>query len=138
MPMLPDADVLSRSIVGALGITFLPPEGEVVRATMPCDDRTCQPFGFLSGGAMLALQECLAGCGSMLRLPEGQTAVGSTVQASHVRPKARGGLVIGRGTLLHEGRTTHLWNVDVLDMESGRLISTARILNQIIPVPARP
>ncbi|MDO5536191.1 MAG: PaaI family thioesterase [Desulfovibrionaceae bacterium] len=141
----PDIEELIRqantipSIVTTLGITFLSPasfegeEGEV-RATMPADDATCQPFGYLSGGAMLALQESLAGIGSVLRLPPALKPVGASVTANHVSGKAKGGLVLGRATLLHEGRSTHLWNVDVLDGESGRLISTARVLNHIIPL----
>ncbi len=139
---MPDAAQVQASIVGTLGIDFLPPgsfdgvEGEV-RATMPCDERTCQPYGILSGGALLALQETLAGCGSMLRLPPDRMAVGCSVQASHVASCRKGGRVMGRATLVHEGRSTHLWNVDVLDMESGRLLSTARVLNQIISAAPR-
>ncbi len=101
---------------------------------MPCDERTCQPFGFISGGAMLALEETLAGYGSVLRLPDSMKPVGGSVMANHVAAKAKGGQVRGRATLIHEGRSTHLWNVDVFDMETGRLLSTGRILNHIIPM----
>lgn len=134
-----DGNNLGPCIVTTLGIRFLPEDsfrgedGEV-RATMPADDATCQPYGFLSGGAMLSLQETLAGYGSMRRLPADLKPVGASVMASHVGAKAKGGLVLGKATLVHEGHSTHLWNVDVVDMESGRLLSTARILNQIIPL----
>lgn len=126
------------SLITQLGITFLPQDDAAkasgtVEAVMPCNERTCQPFGFMSGGAMLALEETLAGYGSVLRLPENMKPVGGSVMASHVAAKAKGGQVRGRGTLIHEGKTTHLWNVDVFDMETGRLLSTGRILNHIIP-----
>lgn len=127
------------SMITQLGITFLPQDDAAkaagtVEAVMPCDERTCQPFGFISGGAMLALEETLAGYGSVLRLPDSMKPVGGSVMANHVAAKAKGGQVRGRATLIHEGRSTHLWNVDVFDMETGRLLSTGRVLNHIIPM----
>lgn len=125
------------SLLTALGIRLLPKEADAdgtVYADMPCDERTCQPFGYLSGGAMLALEETLAGYGSVLRLPASLKPVGGSVAASHVAPKAKGGSVKAKATLIHEGRKTHLWNVDVLDAETGRLLSTARVVNHIIPL----
>lgn len=142
-PSEPSPEVRSMfsapSLITQLGITFLPQDQDelkngTVQAVMPCDEKTCQPFGFLSGGAMLALEETLAGYGSVLRLPENLKPVGGSVMASHVAAKPKGGQVRGRATLIHEGRTTHLWNVDVFDMETGRLLSTGRILNHIIPL----
>ena len=130
---------MQASIVGTLGITFLPAELEgadanlVVRATMPCDERTCQPFGYLSGGASLALAETLAGYGSMLLLAMGERPVGATMSANHVSALKRGRMAQGVATLLHLGRTTHVWNVDIVDAEDGRLVSTARVLNHILP-----
>ena len=131
-----DKTILSapNTIVSNLGLELLPPDGpcpEVVRASMPVDHRTCQPFGYLSGGASLALAETLAGYGSVLNLPEIMKPVGSSITAQHVRPVPLGGSVHGTATLLHKGHTTHLWNVDIVDDE-GRLISTARVLNQIV------
>lgn len=119
------------SIVTTLGIVFLPPEKDFVRATMPADDRTCQPFGLLSGGASLALAEAVAGYGSCLLCDKGELAVGIQVSASHLRTVPKGKTVTATGTVLHKGKTTHVWNVDIHD-DMGRLISTARVTNQII------
>ena len=132
---------MQASIVGALGIAFLPAELEgtgpdarlVVRASMPCDERTCQPFGYLSGGASLALAETLAGYGSMLLLENGERPVGATVSANHVSGLKKGKIAQGVATLVHLGRTTHVWNVDIVDPAEGRLVSTARVLNHILP-----
>ena len=119
----------------ALGMAFYPVDPDaspvVARADMPVDGRTGQPFGFLSGGASLALAETLAGYGSVAILPEGRKPVGGSVSASHVSAVPMGQQVHAVATLLHRGRSTHLWNVDVL-AEDGRLVSTARVLNHII------
>ena len=119
----------------ALGMAFEPVDASaspvVARASMPVGASTCQPFGFLSGGASLALAETLAGYGSVALLPDDKKPVGSAVSASHVAAVPAGHTVRGVATLLHRGRSTHLWNVDIL-AEDGRLVSTARVLNHIV------
>ena len=48
-----------------LGMHFIStPEPDTLQATMKVDERNRQPFGFLSGGASLALAENVAGIGS--------------------------------------------------------------------------
>ena len=148
VPGLHPADLqtpdLSRCLVGALGIRLVgsDPQGSnepgspdwALLAQMPVDERTCQPYGFLSGGASLALAETLAGYASALLLPDTLKPVGVTVTANHVSAAPVGHTVQGRATLVHLGRTTHVWNVDITDTDTGRLISTARVLNQILPI----
>ena len=59
-----------------LGMHFIStPEPDTLQATMKVDERNRQPFGFLSGGASLALAENVAGIGSLALCP-GQIAVG--------------------------------------------------------------
>ena len=55
----------SNSMAEHLGIRFMPSATDEVRAEMPVDHRTSQPFGMLNGGASLALAEIAAGHGSM-------------------------------------------------------------------------
>ena len=64
---LPD---LSCSMGAHLGIQFLEMEEGYVKAQMPVDERTCQPFGILNGGASLALAEIVAGHGSIPLCPQ--------------------------------------------------------------------
>ena len=56
------SDGLSKT----LGMHFIStPEPDTLQASMKVDERNKQPFGFLSGGASLALAENLAGVGSL-------------------------------------------------------------------------
>ena len=98
---------------------------------MPVDARTCQPFGILNGGASLALAEIVAGHGSVPLCSPDQMPCGIQVSANHVRMVRTGSYVEATGRLIHRGRTSHIWNVDITDPE-GRLVSTARIVNQIV------
>ena len=115
----------------ALGMEFLStPEADTCMAQMRVDERNRQPFGFLSGGASLALAENVAGVGSSSLCP-GCACVGIEVSGSHVKAVAEGDTVTAFARLLHGGKTLHVWNVDIKD-SSGELISNVRVTNYII------
>ena len=115
----------------ALGMEFVStPEDDTCMARMKVDERNRQPFGFLSGGASLALAENVAGVGSSSLCP-GCACVGIEVSGSHVKAVAEGDTVTAFARLLHKGTTLHVWNVDIKDT-SGELISNVRVTNYII------
>lgn len=115
----------------ALGMEFLStPEDDMCIARMQVDERNRQPFGFLSGGASLALAENVAGVGSSALCP-GCACVGIEVSGSHVKAVAEGDTVTAYARLLHHGTTLHVWNVDIKDT-AGDLISNVRVTNYII------
>lgn len=99
-------------------------------ARMKVDERNRQPFGFLSGGASLALAENVAGVGSSALCP-GCACVGIEVSGSHVQAVAEGDTVTAYARLQHSGKTLHVWQVDIKN-SAGELISTVRVTNYII------
>ena len=115
----------------ALGMEFIStPEVDTCMARMKVDERNRQPFGFLSGGASLALAENVAGVASSAMCP-GCACVGIEVSGNHVKAVVEGDTVTAYAHLLHEGTTLHVWNVDIKDT-SGELISNVRVTNYII------
>lgn len=125
-----------HSMLGHLGMKLIETDSdEVVKASMPVNELTCQPFGVLCGGASIALAEVLAGYGSWRLIAEDELPVGAQVSANHVSSVRAPSVVIAEATILHRGKRTHLWNVDV-KTEDGKLVSTARVLNSIIKVKA--
>lgn len=115
----------------ALGMEFIStPEDDVCMARMKVDERNRQPFGFLSGGASLALAENVAGVGSSSLCP-GQMCVGIEVSGSHVRAVSEGDTVTAVARLQHQGTTLHVWHVEISN-SAGELISTVRVTNYII------
>ena len=115
----------------ALGMEFIStPEGDTCMARMKVDERNRQPFGFLSGGASLALAENVAGVGSSALCP-GCACVGIEVSGSHVKAVAEGDTVTAYARLLHKGTTLHVWNVDIKDTADD-LISNVRVTNYVI------
>lgn len=115
----------------ALGMEFIStPEDDVCMARMKVDERNRQPFGFLSGGASLALAENVAGVGSSSLCP-GKMCVGIEVSGSHVKAVIEGDTVTAVGRLQHQGTTLHVWHVEISN-SAGELISTVRVTNYII------
>ena len=115
----------------ALGMEFIStPEDDTCMARMKVDERNRQPFGFLSGGASLALAENLAGVASLALCP-GCACVGIEVSGSHVKAVVEGDTVTAHARMLHKGTTLHVWNVDIKDT-ANELISNVRVTNYII------
>jgi len=115
----------------ALGMEFIStPDENMCMAKMKVDERNRQPFGFLSGGASLALAENLAGVGSSSLCP-GKICVGISVSGEHVKAVVEGDTVTAIARLVSSGRKLHVWDVQIKDT-SGDLISTVHVTNYII------
>jgi 1,4-dihydroxy-2-naphthoyl-CoA hydrolase len=82
--------------------------------TMPVDERHVQPMGFLHGGASVVLAETVATVGAWLNCPEGKTAFGTEINASHLRPK-REGTLTAVGKPASVGSTNQVWEVQIRD-----------------------
>lgn len=114
-----------------LGMQFIStPDDDICMATMKVDERNRQPFGFLSGGASLALAENLAGVGSSALCP-GKICVGISVSGDHVKAVEEGETVTALAHLVSKGRKLHVWDVQISN-SSGELKSTVHVTNYII------
>lgn len=114
-----------------LGMEFLStPEPDTCQARMKVDERNRQVFGFLSGGATLALAENLSGVGSMALCPN-KICVGINVSANHVKAVLEGDTVTATAHILHKGRTLHVWHIEITN-GAGELISAVDITNFIL------
>jgi len=114
------------TLIEQLGIEYLEARTGYMKARMPVDERTFQPMRILHGGATLTLAETLASIGSALMVDREKFDVkGQHISADHVR-SARSGWVVGEAVIVHRGRSSHIWNVDIKD-EEGSLISTCRL-----------
>jgi uncharacterized protein (TIGR00369 family) len=122
----------AKGMASAIGIEILELTPERVRATMPVDDRTRQPFGILHGGASMALAETVASIGATACIDRDQfVAVGQEINGNHVRSKSDG-LVTAVATPVHVGRRSHVWSIRIAD-EQDNLICIARCTLAIVP-----
>lgn len=101
-------------------------------ATMPVDRRTHQPMGLLHGGASAALIETIGSMGSVLLIDvEKYAPVGLEINANHMG-SVRSGSVRAKGTVIHAGKRTHVWQVDIHDEGTGKLVCTGRLTVMIV------
>jgi 1,4-dihydroxy-2-naphthoyl-CoA hydrolase len=115
-----------------VGIEFIELTPEYIKAKMPVDHRTKQPFGLLHGGASVVLAETMGSIASALTVenPANQTGVGVEINANHLK-SARGGFVIGTCTALRIGRTIHVYDIKIHDEEEN-LICASRLTVAIL------
>lgn len=119
--------------IAALGIVFTEIGPDFLRATMPVDSRTHQPFGLLHGGASALLAETLGSSAGGLSVPEGCGVVGIEINANHLRG-VRAGIVTGTARSLHVGRSTQVWEIRVEDA-AGKLVCISRLTLAVVPKP---
>lgn len=120
-----------HALMGNLGIQYTYASEDRVEATMPVDERTRQPFGILHGGATLALAETVAGLGSMILAKPDEMVVGMQVSGHHMSSAHEGDTVRAVATIIHKGRSSHVWNVDVFT-STDKLVSSIRVVNSIL------
>lgn len=126
-------DKLNRlpNLSTALGMEFIStPDPNTCMARMKVDERNRQPFGFLSGGASLALAENLAGVGSLTLCP-GKISVGINVSGSHLISVEEGDTVTATAHIIHKGRTLHQWQVEIRNT-AGDLVCSVQVTNYVL------
>lgn len=116
--------------VGHLGIEFTAQGENWLEATMAVDNRTTQPMGLLHGGISVALAETVGSLAGLLCLEEPHAAVGTDINASHLRP-VKSGKVTARATPLRLGKRTQVWQIDIRD-EQENLCCTSRLTLSVI------
>jgi 1,4-dihydroxy-2-naphthoyl-CoA hydrolase len=114
-----------------LGIQWTEVGENYLKAKMPVDHRTVQPYGLLHGGASCALAETIGSVASAMVIDHSKFyCVGLEINANHIR-SAREGFVTGVAMPLHLGSTTHVWDIKIYD-EKQKLICVSRLTVAIL------
>ena len=117
--------------VAHLGIEITEVGDDYLVGRVPVDHRTKQPFGLLHGGVSVVLAETLGSIAAFHASPEGHLAVGLDINANHLR-SVRSGWVTGTARPVDIGRTTQVWQIDMVD-ERGQMNCVSRITMAILP-----
>jgi 1,4-dihydroxy-2-naphthoyl-CoA hydrolase len=122
----------SNTLMEVLGIEYVEAGENYICASMPVDKRTHQPMGLLHGGASATLVETIGSLGSAMICDLSiEYPVGLEVNTNHIGG-VKEGKVIGKGLLVHQGKKTHVWQVDIREEISQRMIATGRLTVMII------
>jgi len=121
-----------NTLMEVLGIECIELGPDYIKCRMPVDQRTHQPMGLLHGGASAALIESIGSMGSSLMIDlEKFQPVGLEVNCNHISG-ITDGFVIGTGKIIHAGKRTHVWSVNISEANTDRLICTGRLTVLII------
>jgi 1,4-dihydroxy-2-naphthoyl-CoA hydrolase len=128
---LDDLNALSRdTAMQALDIVFTELGHDYLRATMPVDERTRQPYGLLHGGASVLLAETLGSTAGNLCVGPGEICVGIEINANHLSA-VREGQVTGTARPLHVGGRTQVWEIRIED-DFGKLVCVSRLTLAVV------
>ncbi|UXR70072.1 MULTISPECIES: PaaI family thioesterase [unclassified Staphylococcus] len=113
------------NLVDLLEMKVLEQRDGFLKMSMPVKDQVKQPFGYLHGGATMALGEtaCSMGSANLVDTTK-EIPVGLEMHTNHIK-SATDGYIYAEATILHQGRSTHVWDIRITDDE-GRLISVMR------------
>ncbi len=114
-----------NTLMDVLGIRITAVEDDALYGTLPVDERTRQPFGFLHGGASVALAETLGSIAANLASEPGFVSMGLEISANHVKA-VRAGLITGCARSVSIGRTIQGWDVNIVT-EQRELVCASRL-----------
>lgn len=122
-----------NTMLEVLGMECIEISDESLVFSMPVDKRTHQAHGLLHGGASAALIETVGSIGSSLLIDlQKESPVGLEVNANHIGG-VKNGMVKAVGKIVHAGKKTHVWQVDIYDMSNDKHVCTGRLTVMIVP-----
>ncbi len=120
-----------NTLMETLAIEFIDLGDDFITAKMPVNTKVHQPYGLLHGGATAALAETVGSCASAFLLKDSNKIVkGIELSINHLKSK-KDGTVFATAKAIHKGKTTHLWEVKIVD-EDDILISLCKITNIVL------
>jgi 1,4-dihydroxy-2-naphthoyl-CoA hydrolase len=121
----------AASLASHLGIIFTALGADFLKATMPVDAHTKQPYGLLHGGASVALAETVGSTGANLCVDATRyVCSGQEINANHVRA-VRAGLVTATARPLHLGGRSQVWSIEIVN-EAGLLSCVSRLTMAVL------
>jgi 1,4-dihydroxy-2-naphthoyl-CoA hydrolase len=119
---------------GLIGTEWLSDDPDDARVRLPIRDELRQPFGLMHGGVMSTLVESVCSRATGIAVhDDGMAAMGQSIDVSFIRPVTEGSVEV-RARARHRGRTTWIWEAEVLNDE-GKLCALARMTIAVRPRP---
>jgi uncharacterized protein (TIGR00369 family) len=120
-----------NTLMETLDIEYIAIGADFLTAKMPVNLSVHQPYGQLHGGATAALAESVGSAASNFFIDsKTQFVNGIQLSINHIKSK-REGTVFATAKNIHRGKTTHLWEVTIVD-ENDHLISVAKMTNIVL------
>ena len=123
---------MGDSVAAYLGMTFTEVGEDYLILEMPVTPKAHQPMGLLHGGVSAYILETIGSVGSSLLLNlSKEHPVGLEINANHIK-SMKDGILRAKASLIHKGRRTHIWQVDMHNKNNGDLICSGRLTVMIV------
>ncbi len=120
--------MMGDSVAAYIGMQFTEIGSDYLVIETPVTPKTHQPMGLLHGGIL----ETIGSVGSSLIVDlQKEHPVGLEINANHLK-SMKLGILSARAKLIHGGRRTHVWQVDMHNKDNGDLICTGRLTVMIV------
>ena len=117
---------------GIVGVEVLSIDADGVTGRLPVSEEVVAGTGFLWAPVVITLADWLCAAGIDQHLPEGASFTTIEIKTNFIGTVRLGGVAFGRARPVHLGRTTHVWDVEVSDEESGRLVALFRCTQMVL------
>ncbi|WP_322795085.1 PaaI family thioesterase [Tepidiforma sp.] len=117
---------------GHLGVEVTAIGAGAVEGRLAIAPHHLAPNGYLHAATVIGLADTLCGYGCSANLPEGAAGFTTIELKANFLGTATEGAITARATMLHGGRTTQVWDADVLHAETGRRIAAFRCTQAIL------
>ena len=130
---VPQINALNKNTLGEFfEINFIEIGDDFIKATMPVNNKTTQPFGLLHGGASVALAETIGSVASWCVInKEFFIGVGVEINASHIKSVTQG-LVTAICSPIKISGKTHVWDIKIFN-DKNELCCISRFTAMIMP-----
>lgn len=110
-----------------MGLEITSTENKVATARLVVDERHLRPGNIMNGGVSLMLIETVGSISSFLNIDTTKkNAFGLQVNTNHISMALPGDTLTAKATVIHLGKSTHIWDVNVTN-QNDRLVSSGRI-----------
>ena len=120
------------TLPGVLGLEILELGLGAAHGRMPLQPLHLAPNGYLHAAAIVCVADTLCGAGCMVTLPEGATGFTTIETKSNHLGTARNGSISANARLVHGGRTTQVWDAEVIDDSTGKTIALFRCTQMVL------
>jgi 1,4-dihydroxy-2-naphthoyl-CoA hydrolase len=117
---------------GLLGIEVLDVRRGATRMRLGVEPMHIAPNGYLHAGAVVGLADTACGYGCRATLPEDAVGFTTVELKTNFLGTTLEGAILCAAQLVHGGRTTQVWDAEVIDEGSGKRIALFRCTQLIL------
>ena len=117
------------------GLEITEASKEAVVGVLRVDKRHLRPGKIMNGGVSLVLIETIGSISSAMFIDvRKQNTFGIQVSANHLGVARPGDFLTARSQMVHVGRSTHVWDVEITN-QHGKRVSSGRITMMVTEAP---